>query len=235
MSDEAKRLAALAALGELPEEGIIGLGTGSTAKFFVEAVAELVRGGRRLVGVCTSTATRALAAERGIPLLDDAGPWKIEVTVDGADEVADNLDVSKGAGGALTREKIVAFASRRLVVICDATKRVRRIGEARPLSLEILTFGHRSTIDHLARFGRPVLRAKDGAPVMTDGGNLLVDLAIEPASDPGALDRSLRSIPGVVETGLFVGLADLVLVAGASGTERLTRQAGGAGSGRTIS
>ena len=223
MSEEAKKQVAAAAIPELPESGVIGLGTGSTAHWFVEQVADLVAAGRRLTGVCTSEATRAHAARRGIPVVPDEGPWSIDVTVDGADEASDDLDLSKGAGGALTREKIVAHASRRLVIICDASKRVRRIGESRPLSIEVLRFGHKATIARLAEHGVPTLRAKDGAPVITDGGNLLVDLQIAPVSDAGAFDRTLRSIPGVVETGLFVGRADVVLVATAGGIERLAR------------
>ena len=217
MSDDAKNRAAHAALGELPEDGIVGLGTGSTVKFFVDALADVLRGGRRITGVCTSEATRRHAAELGIPLLEDVGPWAIDVTVDGADEVADDRTLSKGAGGALTREKIVAYASKRLVIICDASKRVTRIGEKRPVALEVLEFGHRQTIDRLGAFGVPVLRER----ARTDAGNLLVDLKIEPLADPEELDRELRSIPGIVETGLFLRRAPVVYVAGEGGVERM--------------
>lgn len=217
MSDDAKNRAAHAALGELPEDGIVGLGTGSTVKFFVDALADVVRGGRRITGVCTSDATRRHAAELGIPLLEDVGPWAIDVTVDGADEVADDLSLSKGAGGALTREKIVAYASKRLVIICDASKRVTRIGEKRPVALEVLEFGHRQTIDRLGAFGVPMLRER----ARTDAGNLLVDLAIEPVADPVKLDRELRSIPGIVETGLFLGRSPVVFVADEGRVERM--------------
>ena len=217
MSDDAKNRAAHAALGELPEDGIVGLGTGSTVKFFVDALADVVRGGRRITGVCTSEATRRHAAELGIPLLEDVGPWAIDVTVDGADEVADDRTLSKGAGGALTREKIVAYASKRLVIICDASKRVTRIGEKRPVALEVLEFGHRQTIDRLGAFGVPVLRER----ARTDAGNLLVDLKIEPLADPEKLDRELRSIPGIVETGLFLRRSPVVYVAGEGGVERM--------------
>lgn len=218
MDDDAKRRAAHAALAEVPEGGVVGLGTGSTTRFFVDALADVVRGGRRIAGVCTSNATRAHATELGIPLLDDAGPWSIDVTVDGADEVADDLSLSKGAGGALTREKIVAHASKRLVIVCDASKRVDRLGATRPLALEVLEFGHRQTVDRLAAFGRPTLRA-----ARTDAGNVLVDLAIAKLADPSALDRALHAIPGVVETGLFVARASVVYVAYADRVERLER------------
>jgi ribose 5-phosphate isomerase A len=219
MQDEAKMRAAHAALGELPESGIIGLGTGSTVKFFVDALADVVRGGRRLRGVCTSERTRMHAEELGIPLLPDDGPWSIDVTVDGADEVADDLALSKGAGGALTREKIVAYASRRLVIICDASKRVSRLGSKMPLALEVLAFGHRQTMTRLEEFGRPTLR-----DARSDAGNLLLDLAIAPISDPARLDRELHAIPGVVESGLFLDRADIVYVAHSDRVERITRR-----------
>jgi ribose 5-phosphate isomerase A len=223
VQDDEKKQAALAALAELPPAGVVGLGTGSTVRFFIDAVAGLVRQGRAFTGVCTSEATRAHAATLGIPLLPDAGPWTIDVTVDGADEFDDSLALSKGGGGALTREKIVSFASRRTVIVCDASKRVRRLGETRPIALEVLDFAHATTLGHLARFGTPVLRTKGGAPARSDGGNLLVDLTIAPTSDPAALERELDAIPGVVETGIFVGRADLVLLAGPSGVERIPR------------
>lgn len=223
MQDDEKKRAALAALDELPEEGIVGLGTGSTARLVIDAVAELVRGGRRLECVSTSAATRAYASALGIPLLTDDGPWTIDVTVDGADEVDDALRLSKGAGGALTREKMVSFASKRTVIVCDSTKRVRRLGDTRPITVEILPFGHATTTAHLARLGRPQLRMHGGARFSTDNGNFIADLAVDPLDDPGALERSLRSIPGVVETGLFIDRADVVLVGYSGRVERLTR------------
>lgn len=210
--DDAKKLAALAATLELPNSGVIGLGTGSTARHFVEAVGALIRDeGRRYTCVCTSERTRAHALSLGIPLAPDDGPWTIDVTVDGADEVDDDLDLSKGAGGALTREKIVSHASRRTIIVCDATKRVRRLGETRPIALEILAFGGHTTLHHLRAFGEPTLRAE-----RSDANNLLVDLALASpleGDDKPRLDRALRSVPGVVETGLFLGRASLVLVA----------------------
>jgi ribose 5-phosphate isomerase A len=216
-----KRAAAQTALLELPESGVIGLGTGSTSRFFLEALADLVRAGRQLSGVPTSDATRALAHTLGVPLLDDAGPWPaIDVTVDGADEVSDTLDLIKGGGGALTREKIVASASRRRIIIADASKRVRRLGESRAVPVEVLAFGHGETARRLAEFGPATLRRDArGELFTTDGGGRIVDVATGPIEDPAALDRALRAIAGVVETGLFVRMADLVLL-GAS--ERLT-------------
>jgi ribose 5-phosphate isomerase A len=221
---QAKRRAARAALDELPEAGIVGLGSGSTSRLFVEELAPLVRAGRKLVGVPTSESTRAQAASLGIPLLGDEGPWDIDVNVDGADEVSEALDLIKGGGAAHAREKIVNYASRRNVIIVDASKLSARLGEKWPIPIEVLPFAHGATRAHLEALGKPVLRAKDGKTVHTDAGNLIYDLRVSPIEDPGALDRALRAIPGVVETGLFVGRADVVLVAGADGVRKLVRR-----------
>jgi ribose 5-phosphate isomerase A len=221
--EEAKKAAARAAIGELPEHGLVGLGSGSTSRIFVEELAPHVKAGRKLVGVPTSESTRALAASLGIPLLDDEGPWDIDVNVDGADEVSERLDLIKGGGAAHAREKIVNYASRRNVIIVDESKLSSRLGEKWPVPIEVLGFAHGTTRAHLEKLGQPVLRMKGGAAVRTDAGNLIYDLATGPIQDPGALDRTLRAIPGVVETGLFVGRADVVLVAGERGVTRLVR------------
>jgi ribose 5-phosphate isomerase A len=218
-----KRKAAEAALELLPEAGVLGLGTGSTTRWFIEAVGDLVRGGRRFVGVPTSRASRELAQAVGIPLLDDAGPWQIDLCVDGADEVSQDLDLIKGGGGAQTREKIVNYAARRNVIIVDESKLSRLVGERRAVPVEVLPFGAGTTAAALAHFGRPQLREQDGTPFLTDSGNLVFDLGVEPLADPGDLDRRLHAVPGVVETGLFLGRADVVIVAGRLGIRQLTR------------
>ena len=220
MGDDAKHKAALAALAELPADGVIGIGSGSTARLFIAALGDLVARGRRYTCVPTSQASRIQARELGIPLLPDDGPWDIAVTIDGADEVDDALDLIKGGGGAHTREKIVNYSSRRNVIIVDASKLSRRLGERWPVPVEVLAFAHLATREHLGRFGAPVLRERDGAPFRTDSGNHLYDVACGPIADPRALDAALRAIPGVVETGLFVGRADVVLVATETGVER---------------
>jgi len=222
-TDDAKRRAAVAALAELPPEGVIGLGSGSTARLFIDALGALVAGGRRYTGVPTSQASRRQAEQLGIPLLHDDGPWDIAVTVDGADEVDDALDLIKGGGGAHTREKIVAFSSRRNVIVVDGSKRSPRLGERWPVPVEVLPFAHLATRAHLARLGTPTLRMVDGAPFRTDAGNAIYDLACGPIADAPALDAALHAIPGVVETGLFIGRADVVLVARDTGIERLAR------------
>jgi ribose 5-phosphate isomerase A len=221
--DDLKRQAAHAALDLLPERGVLGLGTGSTTRWFIEAVGDLVRGGRQFVAVPTSRASRSLAQKVGIPLLDDAGPWQIELCVDGADEVSATLDLIKGGGGAHTREKIVNHAARRNVIIVDESKLSTRLGEKRKVPVEVLPFGAKTTEVALAKFGVPQLRAQDGAAFQTDSGNLIYDLGVEPLADPRELDRLLHALPGVVETGLFLGRADVVVVAGETGVRRLTR------------
>lgn len=219
-----KRQAARAALRHLPEAGVVGLGTGSTTRYFIEAVGELVRAGRAYTGVPTSTASRRLAEACGIPLLSDEGPWRIDVCVDGADEVTPELDLVKGGGGAHTREKIVNFAAQRNVIIVDESKLVARLGQTRKLPLEVLPFGYQTTFAALARFGIPERRLVNGTPLMSDSGNFIVDLASGEVADPAALDRQLHAVPGMVETGLFIGRADVVVVAGEGGIRELLRK-----------
>jgi len=222
-SDEMKRKAARAALEHLPEAGVLGLGTGSTTRWFIEAVGELCRAGRRFSGVPTSRASRTLAEQLGIPLLDDAGPWQIDVCVDGADEVSDQLDLIKGGGGAHTREKIVNRAAKLNVIIVDDSKVVRRLGETRKVPLEVLSFGFRSTLAALTALGQPEIRLVNGAALMSDAGNYIVDLSTGPLEHPAQLDQALHALPGVVETGLFLQRADVVVVAGQSGVSERVR------------
>jgi ribose 5-phosphate isomerase A len=219
--DEAKRAAAQAALAELPREGVVGLGSGSTAKLFIEEVGALVKAGRKLRCVPTSEASRSQAVALGIPLLSDDGPWAIDVNVDGADEVSDVLDLIKGGGGAHTREKIVNYASVKNVIIVDSSKLSARLGERWAIPIEVLSFAHPMTASHLARLGSPKLRMRDGMIVRTDAANVIYDLRVAPMDSPAELDRALHAIPGVVETGLFVGRCDVLLVAEATGVRRV--------------
>ena len=223
---EAKRSAARAALREVPAQGIVGLGSGSTSILFVEELARHLGQEHRVVGVPSSEATRALAASLGIPLLSDEGPWDIDVNVDGADEVSASLDLIKGGGGAHAREKIVNYSARRNIIIIDASKLSTRLGDRHAVPIEVLPFAHGATRAHLSRFGVPQLRVRDGIPVRSDAGNFLYDLRVQPIDDPASLDVALRAIPGVVETGLFVGRADVVLVADGAEVRRLTRADG---------
>lgn len=221
--NEAKRQVARAALDHLPENGVIGLGSGSTAKLFIEGVAELVKAGRVLMGVPTSAESRRLAELWGIPLLSGEGPWPISVCVDGADEVDPELNLIKGGGGCHTREKVVNAAAKYNIIVVDETKLVPRLGTRQQVPVEVLSFGHHNTRAALRRFGTPTLRLVGGRPFETDEGAYIYDIACGPIPDARELDRDLLGIPGVVETGLFIGRADLVLVAAESGIRELRR------------
>jgi ribose 5-phosphate isomerase A len=222
--DQHKREAARAALELLPPSGVIGLGSGSTARYFIEALAERVREGAAYVGVPTSEGSRELAERLGIPLLADDGPWDILACVDGADEVSANLDLIKGGGGAHTREKIVNFAARQNIIIVDETKLSPRLGERYAVPVEVLHFAHHQTAQKLVEHGPHSVRQANGAPFRTDSGNYLYDIRTGPIESPRDLDLALKAIPGVVETGLFYGRADIVLVARENGVERLIRR-----------
>ncbi len=225
MSDLAiKRLAAEKAI-EFVEDGMrIGLGTGSTAEQFVELLAERVDEGLKIVGVPTSEATRAQAERLGIPLttLDDE-PF-LDLTVDGADEVDDQLRLIKGGGGALLREKIVATSSERMIVIADESKSVATLGTF-PLPLEIVQFGWHATRDMVEMMaadaschGEISRRMKpDGTPFITDNGNYILDCEFGSIPEPEALDDALKLIPGVVENGMFIGIADVAIFASEEG------------------
>jgi ribose 5-phosphate isomerase A len=218
-----KRLAAEAALGFLPERGVVGLGSGSTALLFIEGVARLVAEGRDLVGVATSEVSRQKAEALGIALLGDAGPWQIDVCVDGADEVSENLDLIKGGGGCHSREKIVNHAARQNIIVVDESKLSPRLGEKWSVPVEVLPFGMGSVRAWLERFGAVSLREQAGRAFVTDSGNHIYDVNAGSIPDPAALDRELRALPGVVDTGLFIGRADLVLVASRNGVRQLRR------------
>lgn len=225
-ADDLKREAARHAV-DLVEPGMrLGLGTGSTARHFVDLLGQRVKAGLDVVCVPTSEATRAQAASLGIRLttLDDTPA--LDLTVDGADELDDALRLIKGGGGALLREKIVASASERLVIIADASKRVATLG-AFPLPVEVVRFGYLATRDMITALAEeagchgPIkLRlANDGQPFVTDGGNYIFDCAFGAIEDPELLDQALKLVPGMVESGLFLGLADVAILAGAEGIE----------------
>ena len=219
--EDAKRLAARAAISYLPERGVIGLGSGSTAKLFIEEVGRLVALGRQLQGVPTSEESRALAQNLAIPLLSDVGPWSIDVCVDGADEVSANLDLIKGGGGCHAREKIVNQYSKTNIIVVDASKLSTRLGEKWAVPVEVLAFGREATAQALAAIGTTSLRTRNNEPWITDAGNYIFDLRVGPIPDPAALDGRLRAIPGVVETGLFLNRTSLVIVAGDDGIQEL--------------
>lgn len=219
--DEAKRAAARAALAYVPEAGIIGLGSGTTSRFFIEAIGELIENGQDLRAVPTSEQSRIQAEELNIPLLPPDGPWDIDLTVDGADEVSDQLDLIKGGGAAHTREKIVNYCSRKNIIIVDESKMSARLGEKWHVPIEVLVFGHRATAQALYALGEPKLRVIEGEPVRTDSGNYIYDLNTGIIQNPVQVDQMLKRIPGVVETGLFCGRVDVVLVAAEDGIKTI--------------
>ena len=222
--DALKRAAAEAAV-ELVQDGmVVGLGTGSTAAFAVEALARRHQQGLRFVGLPTSERTAAQAAAAGIPLTSFAEHRQVDLTIDGADEVErGTLNLIKGLGGALLREKIVAAASRRLAIIVDGAKLVERLGTRAPVPVEVVAFGLEATRAALEVLGAEArLRLSPaGEPFVTDGGNRILDCSFGPIADPARLEERIGRVVGVVESGLFIGRADPVFVADAAGVHRL--------------
>ena len=224
--DARKREAAMVAVAMVEDGMVVGLGTGSTAAFAIEGLIARVRQGLRIVGIPTSERSARQAAEGGLLLTDFAHHTKLDLTIDGADEIArDSLNLVKGLGGALLREKIVAAASERLVIIADEPKLVSGLGGTAPVPIEVVDFGWQTTAVRLRRLGaNPVLRTQaDGTAFRTDGGNLILDCDFGPISDPAGLERTLGDTVGVVETGLFIGMATTALVATPGGVIRLDR------------
>jgi ribose 5-phosphate isomerase A len=229
-ADTYKREAAAGALDFVKPGMRLGLGTGSTAKPFVEMLGERVRAGLDVIAVPTSEATRTLAEQCGIRLttLDDTP--ELDLTVDGADEIAPDLTLIKGGGGALLREKIVAAASRQMVVIADASKWVDTLGRF-PLPIEVVPFGLGATeravaaaIKASGNTGALTLRRdKGGLAFVTDGGHFILDAALQKIADPRSLAGRLTAIPGVVEHGLFIGLAGIAVIAGPEGRRIVER------------
>ena len=195
---------------------LIGLGSGTTAAYFIEGVGRLVRQGMSLTAVATSRATAARAQELGIALLDHIDR-PIDLAVDGADEIDPELNLIKGRGGALLREKLVAAAASRFVVIADEGKLVSRLGRG-PISVEIVPFFWEQTIERLLRHGTRCTVRGGSNPFLTDNGNLIADLEIEGGvADPAAMDRMLKGTLGAVEHGIFCGLTAACIIAGANG------------------
>jgi len=224
--DQRKRQAAERALKLLRPGMKLGLGSGSTARCFVDLVGERVKAGLELQCVATSEATAAQAKALGIPLgtLDDIA--ELDLTVDGADEVDPKLRLIKGGGGALLREKIVASASKRMVVIADSSKLVSKLG-AFPLPIEVVPFGLAATRRHIERafaelqLAGPIRLRGGSSPFVTDGGHYILDCSLGAIAEPERLSQILSPIPGVVEHGLFVGLARAAILAGDTGVEVL--------------
>ena len=221
--------AARAALGHVGSGMRLGIGTGSTAEAFVRLLAERVEDGLKVIGVPTSERTAALCLKLGVPLSSLEETPELDLTIDGADEVDADLSLIKGGGGALLREKIVAAASKRMIVIADRSKLVPMLGRF-PLPIEVNRFGLKATelaiggaAASLGLAGPLVLRTRDGTPFVTDGGHLIIDASFGRIPDPRALSGALHAIPGVVEHGLFLGMASAAILAAPDGIEILGR------------
>lgn len=223
-----KRLAAARAVEAVQSGMVLGLGTGSTTRYAIEMIGERLQEGRLrdIVGVPTSSVTMGMAQRAGIPLTTLHEHSVLDLTIDGADEVNPDLVLIKGQGGALLREKIVARASRQEIIVVDDSKLVQVLGTQAPVAVEVIPFGWGTYSTALVRLGcEPVLRMQPvgsgSAPYITDEGNYIVDCRFPRIEDPVTLERELNLIPGVVDNGLFVGLATLVVVASRSGVREL--------------
>jgi ribose 5-phosphate isomerase A len=215
MNDGLKRQAALAALKEIRDNMIVGLGSGSTASIFIR---ELGKAGLKIAGIPSSDESGRIAEEVGIPLTTFKEHPQIDVTVDGADEVSPQLDLIKGLGGALVREKIVAHASKRVVIIVDESKLVERLGSKTVIPVEVIPLAVPLILPQLngAR-----IREKNGQPFVSDNGNTILDWPHGPIDNPAALEKQLKAMTGVVDCGIFAGVANSVIVAGSEGVRKM--------------
>jgi len=215
---------ARAALDEVKRGMRLGLGTGRAAEAFIRRLGERVRDGLDVTCVVTSIRSEKLARELGIPVVTLDELFELDIAFDGADEVAPNLDLTKGLGGALLRERVVAHAAARFVVLVTPEKRVAKLGTRAPIPIEVVPFAKtpvHHALTHLG--GRPTLRQKDQTVALTDNGNVLLDTHFDPIDDPRTLDGKIRAIPGVVDTGIFLSMADCVLIGAEDDVERLVR------------
>jgi ribose 5-phosphate isomerase A len=221
-NEQDKEAAARASLQFIKDGQIVGIGSGSTTAHFIRLLGEQVKDGLRIRGVPTSENSRQQAAGLGIPLASLDECPQIDVTVDGADEVDPQLRLIKGGGGALLREKIVASASKQLVIVADSTKKVARLGKF-PLPVEVIKFAQAVVWEKIEALGARISlrRNPDGRPYLTDEENLILDCDFGEILEPGRLARQLSDMPGVVEHGLFIGMANIVLVANAGKIEEL--------------
>lgn len=222
-----KRQVAEAAAALIESGMVVGLGTGSTAIFATRRIAQRLRAGdlKDIVAIATSRATSAVARELGIPMLSDDIPRAIDITIDGADEVDPSLDLIKGGGGALLREKIVAQASRRQMIVVDESKLSPRLGTHRALPVEVVDFGWHAQLGFLEGLGAEVTpRERNGGLFRTDQGNMILDSRFGPIADPAALAVVLEARAGIAGHGLFIGIAHDLFVAGASGVRHVRRE-----------
>jgi len=224
-NDLEKEAAARASLEYIKDGHVVGLGTGSTAAYFIKLLGEKVKNGLRIRGIPTSVRSEELARSLGIPVITLDDSQEIDVTVDGADEVDPELRLIKGGGGAALREKIVASATKQLVIVADASKRVQRLGKF-PLPVEVIRFAQPLVAKRIAALGASVQlrRNADGTPYVTDENNHILDCRFGEIRDPDHLARELSNMPGVVEHGLFIDMASVALFAQGSEIEKLKRK-----------
>lgn len=219
-----RRLAAEKAVEYVQQGMIVGLGTGTTAYWAIQLIGSKVKEGLKIRGIATSAQSEQLARDAGIPVISFADTNHIDVTIDGADEADDRLNVIKGGGGALLREKIVGSATRQYIIIADEKKLVSRLGSF-PLPVEVVQFGWELTFERLRNLGAtPVLRQAGGSAHITDNGNYTVDCAFGPIADPKRMHDTINNITGVVDNGLFLEMADILILGCPDGTTKtLTR------------
>ena len=211
--DTPKKRAAETALELIRAGQVVGLGTGSTAKFAIEGLGRLIREGLSVQGVPTSIATERMARELGIPLMGLNDVNIVDITLDGADEIDPDFNMIKGGGGALTREKLVALASTRRVILVDESKLVSRLGASRPLPIEVLPFSWTMSARLLTDLGCTATLRRDGeSPFVTDNGNHILDCEFGPIEDAEVLEKRIKLLPGVVDCGLFIGIADTLVI-----------------------
>lgn len=221
-----KEKAAREAVKYIEDDMVVGLGSGSTATIAIRLIGEMVQqAGMKIVGIPTSKESESIGRSAGIPIGELKAHTSIDITIDGADEVDPDLNLTKGLGGALVREKIVAASTNVEIIVVDESKIVERLGQKSPIPVEIIKFSHEATMHKLEKLGcTPQLRLKDGDRFVTDNGNYIADCRFVIIDDPKKLDMDINLIPGVVDNGLFIGLADKVIVASKSGTRILERQ-----------
>ena len=222
-SEIEKKLAGEAAVDLVKDGMVIGLGTGSTVRYFIEGIGKKVAEGLKVIGIPTSVQTEKIARKAGIEITTLQEHSKLDLTVDGADEVDSELNLIKGMGGALFREKIVAKAAKRFVVVVDSSKLVRLLGEKTPVPVEVHIFGWKATSDWLRSKGcLPALRKSGQNPYLTDNGNFIIDCHFGAIPDPAGLESQLNNVPGAVENGIFTGIVDHVIVAKGDSVGRIT-------------
>jgi len=236
--EELKKLAGEKAAEQIKDGMIVGLGTGSTIEYTLRKLGEMVKDGLKIQGIPTSTHTKRIAKEENIPLTTLEENPEIDITIDGADEVDSYLNLIKGGGGALTREKIIAFNSKKVIIIVDDSKIVKALGIDFSLPVEVVKFGWKSTKKALEQFGwQPAKQSLEeiactvelrkvmgDEPFITDNGNYILDCEFQRIEEPEELEREINNVPGVVENGLFVNIVDEVIVGGKQGIITLDKE-----------